>query len=198
MEGKYAEIYKRAKPYLDTRHNEVHVSVAYHFAQRLLEIYPTAEEAVVAPAVILHDVGWKMIPESDQLKAFGPKRQAADPSADSGQALRRVHEVEGVRIAREILAAVDYDAALSEEILAIIDGHDSRETTLSLNDQLMKDADKLWRFSQAGIEIDHQRFEIELGEYTEWIRNQIDSWMFTPEAKQMAREALAKAKQAMN
>jgi hypothetical protein len=138
-----------------------------------------------------------MIPEGDQLKAFGPKRQAADPSADSGQALRRVHEVEGARIAGEILTAMDYDSALSEEILAIIDGHDSRETTLSLNDQLMKDADKLWRFSQAGIKIDHQRFEIELGEYTDWIRNQIDGWMFTPEARQMARESLAKAERAL-
>ena len=197
MEGKYTEMYEWAKPYLDTRHNEVHVAIAYRFAQRLLDHYSDAEEAVVLPAVILHDVGWKMIPEGDQLKAFGPKRQAADPSAASGQAVRLVHEVEGARIAREILSAVDYDAALSDEILAIIDGHDSRETALSLNDQLMKDADKLWRFSQTGIEIDHQRFEIELDEYTDWLRDRIDGWMFTSKAKQMARETLAKAKRAL-
>ncbi|MBI4672306.1 MAG: HD domain-containing protein [Chloroflexi bacterium] len=144
-----------------------------------------ADEAVVLPAVILHDVGWKMIPEDQQVKAFGPKMQDAD--------LRRVHEVESVRIAREILTAVGYDSRRREEILTIIDGHDSRETALSLDDKLMKDSDKLWRFTAIGIGIDHQRFEIELGEYMMWLGKQIDKWMFTPEAVELARASFAKA-----
>ena len=69
----YDEIYKQAKPYLDTRHNDVHTSLSYDFARRLLAHYPDADEEVVLPAIILHDVGWKMVPEEKQLNAFGPK-----------------------------------------------------------------------------------------------------------------------------
>ncbi|HLB49427.1 MAG TPA: HD domain-containing protein [Anaerolineales bacterium] len=180
MVDKYADLWEQVKPYLDTRQNDVHTRIAYGFAERLLALYPEADEAVILPAVILHDTGWKMIPEDQQVKAFGPNMKDAD--------LRRVHEVEGVRIAREILTAVEYDPARRDEILTIIDGHDSRETALSLNDQLMKDADKLWRFTQTGIGIDHQRFGIQLREYATWLGQQIERWMFTPEAVKLAHE----------
>jgi HD superfamily phosphodiesterase len=189
MDGNYAELYRRAKLYLDTRDNDTHTRIAYHYAKQLLEYYPNADEAVVLPAVILHDVGWKMIPEEQQLKAFGPNMR--DPN------LRRVHEVEGVRIAREILAAVNYDPVKCEGILTIIDGHDSRTTAISLNDQLVKDADKLCRFTQTGIEIDYRRFGIEPNEYMRYLDGKIEGWLFTTEAKEMAREALAKAKAAL-
>ena len=180
MADKYADLWEQVKPYLDTRQNDVHTRIAYGFAERLLALYPEADEAVVLPAVILHDTGWKMIPEDQQVKAFGPNMQDAD--------LRRIHEVEGVRIAREILTAVEYDPARRDEILTIIDGHDSRETALSLNDQLMKDADKLWRFTQTGIGIDHQRFGLQLREYATWLGQQIERWMLTPEAVKLAHE----------
>ena len=122
-------------------------------------------------------------------KAFGPKM--TDPD------LRRVHEVEGARIANEILTAVGYDAARREEIVAIIDGHDSRETAMSLNDKVVKDADKLWRFSRTAMEIDHRRFGYELREYFGWLERQIDDWFFTPEATRMARESFTEARAAL-
>ncbi|MFN8457106.1 MAG: HD domain-containing protein [Anaerolineae bacterium] len=99
---------------------------------------------------MLHDIGWKMVPEEKQRNAFGP--QATDKAAN------RLHEVEGVRIAGEILAGLEYDSAKTEEILTIIDGHDSRLEALSLNDNLVKDADKLWRFTPTGVGIDYRRF----------------------------------------
>ena len=34
----------------------------------LESFYPEADEEIVLPAVILHDVGWKMVPEEKQLK----------------------------------------------------------------------------------------------------------------------------------
>lgn len=187
--GKYAEIYERAGRYLDTRHNDMHVRISYFFARRLLEELREADEAVVLPAVVLHDTGWKTIPEGRHLTAFGPRM--TDPD------LRRVHEVEGARIAGEILAAVGYDAARSAEIVAIIDGHDSRETALSLNDKVVKDADKLWRFSAAAIEIDHRRFGYELRAYVGWLGERIETWFFTPEARRMAREALDRSRAAL-
>lgn len=182
----YEEIYRRAEPYWDTRQNDVHVPLAYDFARRLLVHYAEAQEDVVLPAILLHDIGWKMVPEERQLNAFGPR--AKDKAA------HRLHEVEGVRLAGEILASLNYDVNKTQEILAIIDGHDSRREALSLNDKLVKDADKLWRFTPIGVDIDHRRFGIELETYVTYLETRIDDWLFTPEAKNMAREALAEVK----
>ena len=56
---------------------------------------------------------------------------------------------------------------------------------------MLKDADKLWRFTRTGLEIDHRRFGIPLPDYVQWIEQQITGWMFTPEAAQLARRLLA-------
>ncbi len=182
----YDAIYKQAEPYLDTRHNDVHTSLSYDFARRLLAHYPDADEAIVLPAIILHDVGWKMVPEEKQLNAFGPK--AKDKKT------KRVHEKEGVRIAEEILTRLNYDEEKIREILSIIDSHDTRLEALSLNDQLVKDADKLWRFTPAGVDIDHTRFGIARDDYTRWLDTVMADWFFTPEAKEMAHAALTEAR----
>jgi hypothetical protein len=80
------------------------------------------------------------------------------------------------------------------EILSIIDGHDTRLEALSLNDQLVKDADKLWRFTPVGVDIDHNRFGIPRDNYMTWLDTVIEDWLFTPEAREMALAALAEAK----
>jgi HD superfamily phosphodiesterase len=185
MRGSYADIFDLAMPYLDTRSNDVHTSISFQLALQLVSYYPEADKSVVLPAVILHDVGWKIIPEAEQLTAFGPNM--------SNPALRRCHEQEGARIAGNILKKLNYDPKKSEEIIAIIDGHDSRVAPLSLNDKLVKDADKLWRFTPKGVEIDHLRFGIERKVYLVWLEEQIDEWMTTPEAKQIARQKLDSA-----
>jgi hypothetical protein len=187
LETIYDQIYKKAEVYWDTRHNDIHLPLAYDFAKQLLVVYPDADESIVLPAILLHDVGWKMVPEEKQLNAFGPK--ATDKAAN------RLHEVEGVRIAGEILASVNYDAGKTQEILTIIDGHDSRLEALSLNDQLVKDADKLWRFTSTGVNIDYRRFGVELAGYLAYLGNKIDEWLFTPEAKAIARAELMKTRQ---
>jgi hypothetical protein len=181
----YDQIYREAEPYLDTRRNDVHVSLSYDFARRLLACYPEADEAIVLPAIILHDVGWKMVPEEKQLGAFGPK--AKDKKT------QRIHETQGLKIAQNILTRLEYDPEKISEILSIIDGHDTRLEARSLNDQLVKDADKLWRFTPAGIDIDHARFGIARDSYIQWLDTVIDNWLFTPEARKMAHAALAEA-----
>lgn len=182
----YDQIYRKAEPYLDTRQNDVHVSGSFDFACRLLAHYPNADKEIVLPAIVLHDVGWKMVPEEKQLSAFGPMVK--------DKKTQRIHETEGVKIAEEILTRLYYDKEKILEILSIIDGHDTRQEALSLNDQLVKDADKLWRFTPAGVDIDHTRFGIPRDSYMKWLDTVIDDWLFTPEAKEMAHAALAEAK----
>jgi HD superfamily phosphodiesterase len=181
----YEEIYRKAEPYWATRKNDLHVPCSYDYARRLLTHYHDADEDVVLPAVLLHDVGWKMVPEDKQRGAFGPEVKDRE--------MQRFHETEGVRIAREILHSLDYDKEKTAEILAIIDGHDSREKPLSLNDKLVKDADKLWRFTPYCVKIAHRHFGFELEAYILWLGQKIDGWFFTDEAKDMARKELNRA-----
>ncbi len=176
----YGNIYQKASFYWNTRQNDVHVPISYQFAKSLLKYYPEADGNIVLPAILLHDVGWKMVPEEKQLGAFGPKSK--------DRTTQRLHETEGVRIARKILTDIGYDWQKIEEIAAIIDGHDSRTEAISLNDKLVKDADKLWRFTPEGVHIDHTRFGIPRDEYHTWLKGMIEPWFFTPKAKQMATE----------
>jgi HD superfamily phosphodiesterase len=177
MKEEFEKIFELARPFLDTRGNELHTRIALAFAEELLAA-EGGNPHVVIPAVILHDVGWKCVPEEVQLNAFGPGKK--------DRSLNRVHEIEGARIARRILDEVHYDSALIAEILDIVEGHDSRAEALSLNDALVKDADKLWRYSQHGFAVDTERFEVDQDKYLDGLRKRIDTWLFTDAAKLIA------------
>ncbi|MCM2358976.1 MAG: HD domain-containing protein [Geobacteraceae bacterium] len=183
----YEKIYALAKPYLTTRKNDIHVEISYKFACRLLED-ESGDPEVVIPAIICHDLGWIRVPEHLQLKAFGP---GFDPD------LRRIHEVEGVKLARDILRQVHYSPVKTAEILDIIDGHDSRSLAISDSDKIVKDADKLFRFTATGFAIDVERFRQNRESHLKWISNQIDSWFFTETGKQLAWLELRQAKEVL-
>ncbi len=179
MEGIFQRIFELARPFLDTRDNEIHTLISYSFALKLLEA-DGGDPRVVIPAILLHDTGWKSIPEDQHLKAFGP--------GDNDMTLNRIHEVEGASNARKILEELGYEQPLVKEIAEIILGHDSRLEALSLNDAIVKDSDKLWRFSAKALEVDPKRFGISHAVHTEWLKHQIDTWFFTETARKFARE----------
>lgn len=177
----YERIWALAKPYLNTRKNDIHTEMATRYAYLLLD-KEKGDEEIVIPAIILHDVGWKKVPEELHLKAFGPK--ATMPK------VRRVHEVEGVKIAREILEKINYDQEKIKEILKIIEGHDSREEPISLNDKLVKDADKLWRYSKEGFQINRKRYEHTFEQYMERLRSHLNKWFITESGKEVAKQEI--------
>lgn len=179
MKSIYEEIWVRAKPCLNTRRNDIHTEISIDMAFKLMD-REGGDEDIVIPAIILHDVGWIKVPEGLHLKAFGPN--AKDPE------LNRIHEVEGVGIASEILQKVQYNQTKTEQILEIIDGHDSRSESLSLNDSVVKDADKLWRYTKSGVAIDVERFGETLEEGLERLRGNIKKWFFTDTAREIAWE----------
>ena len=143
FEEHHRRIWELAVPHLNVRDNDVHTIYAYGIARALTQLHPEADPEVVLPAIILHDTGWSTVPEDEILSAIAP---------DAGRPeLVIQHEKEGARIATEILTEVGHPPELIAEIVEIIDGHDSRKTALSLNDALMKDADKLWRLTPQRI-----------------------------------------------
>lgn len=142
------------------------------------------EEDIVIPAIILHDVGWHKVPVNLQLMVFGPK--ATKPE------LNRMHEVEGVKITKKILEKINYDKNKTAQIIKIIEGHDSRKKAISVNDMIVKDADKLWRYSKSGFYIDIERFDETFDEGLNRLRKNISNWFFTNTAGEMAAEMIKK------
>lgn len=171
-------IYLLALPYLETRSNQIHIAVSKRFGESLL-LMEKGDPEVVIPAILLHDVGWSKLTAEMQNKAFGP---------GCDQSLNRIHEVEGVRIAAGILAEVNYNKTKAEEIINIIDGHDSRLTTISDNDMIVKDSDKLFRFTSEGLIFFLNIFKVTIEERLSWLNSKVDSWFFTQAAKVMAAD----------
>ncbi|MEW6375984.1 MAG: HD domain-containing protein [Thermodesulfobacteriota bacterium] len=173
----YQKIYERAKPFLRTRKNLIHTKIALQFALRLLK-QEGGDEEVVIPAILLHDVGWKTIPENLHLTAFGPY--------PSNPTLARVHEVKGSKIAMAILKGLHYPPEKVEEICQIIRGHDTRKKPISQNDRIVKDADKLSRYSRRGLLIDLTRFRISRLEHLSFLEGKINQWFLTNTGKELA------------
>lgn len=178
MEGIYLKIYNLAKAYLNTRDNDVHTRICYSFAVKLTKA-EGGQEQVVFPAIILHDVGWSQIPQELHNRAFGPGK-------DKDKKINRIHEVEGAKIAKKILQGIKYDQSFIEKITDIVLGHDSREDPLSLNDAIVKDADKLWRFSDIGMRVSMKRFELDVSSYIRYLESQIHRWFFTKYGRRIA------------
>lgn len=177
----HQKIFKKAKPFLRTRKNLIHTRIALRYALKLLQS-EKGDENVVIPAVLLHDVGWKTIPEDLQLTAFGPN--------PSNPQLVKVHEVEGAEIAKAILKDSHYPPQKIKEICLIIRGHDTRKRPISQNDRIVKDADKLWRYSRKGVEIETGRFHISRRKFLNFLEEKIEQWFFLPTSRQWAREEL--------
>ena len=174
MPNTFQRIRDLAQPFLSTRRNDIHTRIAEALARELLAT-EGGDEAVVIPAVLLHDVGWKAVPEELQQQAFGPRASRPD--------LNRLHEREGARIAGEILAAVSYDAARTAEIVSIIESHDSCRTPDSLNARhLVSEADKLWRYTREGLEIDLARFDESSEQGLKRLESNLDAWFRTATA----------------
>ena len=182
------EIRALAEPYWQTRSNEVHVPESFELARRLLEAHPEADEGIVLPAILLHDCGYFLVPEEDHLKGL-----AGAPIGWEADITRR-HEIEGARIAGEILGRVGYDPVRTERIQEIVDGHDSRDEALSLEDALVKDADKGWRFTESGVRICHVWMNRTPEDFMDFVESRIDGWFLTAAGRDLARELLAESR----
>jgi hypothetical protein len=171
-----AVLWAEAKPYLDVRNNDEHTLVAYGVAKALLAQLPEAEEDVVLPAILLHDVGWKRIPPDLLLAAIGKNPSRRD--------LVYEHERHSVVIARDIL--VRHNVARVDEILAIIDGHDTTNEARSLNDSVMKDADKGWRTTPHGMRVIRGWYGWSLAEYIDMVSVVSNPRLLTAPGRAMA------------
>jgi hypothetical protein len=185
----YAEVWAAALPYMRARKNDVHVPLSFGYASRLVEAHPDADADVVLLGILLHDIGWAVVDqEAIYRDAFGPRMMESD--------VRIAHEKEGARLARGILSSLGYADALVDEVVAIIDGHDTRRDALSLNDKLVKDADRLWRFCVTGVALASEWWSLTPAEYAARLEEQLPLF-FTGAAAAIARDELAVSRVAL-
>lgn len=171
-------LWRDALPFLDVRNNDEHTVVAYGLARMLLAQMPEADESVVLPAILLHDVGWKRIDPDLLLLAIGRNPTRKDLVHD--------HERHGVEIAREILERHRPEGVDIEAVLAIIDGHDTTGEARSLNDAVMKDADKGWRATPHGMKTISAWYHTDILETVETLERVSNPHLLTPAGRAFA------------
>lgn len=180
-----AEVWERAVVHLHVRDNDGHTIYAHGLAAALCDLHPDADPDVVLPAILLHDTGWSRVPSTEVLEAIRPGGGRPD--------LVVRHEKEGAQIAREVLTDLGHDPGRIEQVVTIIDGHDSRRHALSLDDALVKDADKLWRLTPHGVDTVMDWFGLTRHQAHVLIGSRVHDHLFTDAARTMARALAAVA-----
>lgn len=166
-----------------SRQNDIHLPISYAFAERLCQAHPDADALVVRVAILLHDTGWARV-DQDRIisEGFAGDWRRAD--------VRFEHERHGCDIAREVLPPLGYDDAFIGRVTAIIDGHDTRQQSHSLEDTLVRDADRLWRFTPAGVALASSWFGSTPAAYCARLRIEIMPELLTDAAVRMAEAEL--------
>jgi HD superfamily phosphodiesterase len=154
LPGKYKPIWDAALSYQDKRDDKGHAEVVTRYAIRLSKLLG-ADPDIAVPAAILRDIGWSQLADEERFIIFRPNAGKEDKLA-----ARLRHQAEGVRLAGEILASLNYPPEKTEKILNIISQHDTREGFISKEEGVMRDADKLWRFDKKGYFNDFPKFRL--------------------------------------
>ena len=151
MKKIHQKIWQLATPYQDKRDDQSHAEIVTNYAIKLCKIEKGIGDVII-PAAILHDVGWSQLSKEEKFLIF-------NHNATNSEILevRYKHQDAGVKISREILNELNYPKKIIDEIVEIISQHDTRESFISKNEGLVRDADKLWRFSKVGFAADIKR-----------------------------------------
>lgn len=169
-----------------TRGNDIHLPISLAYAERLCLAHPAADAELVRVTTLLHDTGWAHVDEARIIsEGFTGNWRTAQ--------IRYEHEREGCAVARRVLPGLGYPAEFIERVCLIIDGHDTRAVAYSLEDALMRDADRLWRFDHAGIALASSWFRLDPAQYTDRLSTEIVPELITQAARDMAAADLARS-----
>ncbi|MEX3510359.1 HD domain-containing protein [Kocuria carniphila] len=180
-------IWKSVIPETRARGNDIHLPISLAYAERLCDVYPEADDLVVRVAILLHDTGWGRVDEERILsEGFSGDWRKAD--------IRFEHERQGCLIAQEVLSELGYGDEFIRRITEIIDGHDTRPDAKSLEDALVRDADRLWRFDSVGIALASSWFKLTPAAYMDRLEEEIVPELQTSAAQLMAEADLTRSR----
>lgn len=185
---RYDPVWREAEPYMRARRNDIHIPLSFDWCQRLLNACPDADRDVCSLAILLHDIGWFTI-DMDRIISEGFRSE--NPLQSD---VRYLHEAEGVRLGTDVLRATGWSEEITAQVCEIIDGHDTRPDPHHLNDRIVRDADKLWRFDVTGIAIACEWFGTTPRAYADKLEAQV-SILETEVGQAWAAETLADTRQ---
>lgn len=188
--SRFDPVWRAAEPYLRARKNDVHLPLTFHWAQRLLDAHPEADRDVCTLAAMLHDIGWA---EIDMERIVSEGFRSDNPLQSD---VRYLHEEIGVRLARGVLAATGWGEEVIAQVCEIIDGHDTRPEPRHLNDRIVRDADKLWRYSVVGLSIASDWFGGTLQSYAARVEGDLEKFE-TDTGRALAEAELAASRDAL-
>jgi HD superfamily phosphodiesterase len=188
--ARYDPVWRAAEIYMRARKNDIHIPLAFSWTLEILESYPEANRDVCLLAILLHDIGWWAIDMEDIIK------QGFRSENPLQSDVRYRHEAEGVRLGTEVLRQTGWSEDVIAQVCEIIDGHDTRKEPRHLNDRIVRDADKMWRYEVAGIAIAADWFGKTPHAILADVEAKLD-WFETPEGRKMAERELAKTKKAL-
>ena len=178
-------VWRAVEPYTRSRMNDIHLPLTLHYAELLLDTEPEADELVTRVAAMLHDAGWARVDESKILE----EGFRSDNFMTSD--IRVQHEIFGCDIAREILPGCGFDDAFITRVTDIIDGHDTRAVSHSIEDSIVRDSDRLWRFNPVGLGFSAEWFGKTPQQIRQKLEKDIMPEMITPAGRAMAEAELA-------
>lgn len=177
------KIWDIALPFQDKRQDIGHGESVAYSALQLLN-YSSANREIIVPAAILHDTGWSQVSERDRIESSAERL-----SPEENRRVRLQHEEEGVKLAINWLNQLNYDSELITPILKIIGRHDTGKEISSVEEGLVKDADKLYRFLVKSIQVNIERDGFSLDKIkersTKWIKD--PEFFYSPEAREIAK-----------
>ena len=179
-------VWRSVVPETRARSNDIHLPISLAYAERLCRAYPEANAELVRVAILLHDTGWGRVDEDRIISEgfTGDWRKAE---------IRFEHERQGCLIAREVLPPLGYSEEFVAAVCAIVDGHDTRKEAYSLEDALVRDADRLWRFDHAGIALASGWFGLDPATYCDRLSREIVPELLTEAAVAMANADLTRS-----
>ena len=181
------DLWRAAEPYMRARRNDIHIPLSFYFAELILDDYPDANELVTRVAILLHDTGWARV-DAQKIIDEGFR---SDNWRQSD--VRIQHEIEGCNIARELLPGLGFDDDFIVKVTDIIDGHDTRHEHYSLEDAIVRDADRLWRFTPTGIGFSALWFGLTPHGVLDDLENRVLDEMITATGRRMAEAELGRS-----
>lgn len=188
--SRYDPVWRAAAPYMRARKNDIHLPLSFAWAQRLLDHYTEADRDICSLAILLHDIGWYAI-DMETIINEGFRGENILQSD-----VRYRHEAEGVRLGTQVLRETGWTEAVIAAVCEIIDGHDTRREPRHLNDRVVRDSDKLWRYSVTGISVASDWFGITPRAYADRLEGELAAFE-TGHGRTLAAAELAGSRAAL-
>lgn len=190
MKEIFEKIWETALPYQDQRNDDGHARITLKYAKELVKL-EDGNEDIVIPAIILHDVGYSQILRERRMLIFD-----RDATNEEREAVRYIHQAQSVKLGEKILKELNYPADMITKILEIISKHDTRKGFISKEEGLVRDADKLWRYSPESFKVNAKHRKSVLVERCKRLEKDLEDpdYIYSESAKKIARQELEERK----